>query len=69
MAEIAHYKEMHPLAFRITHWVNLVAMILLILSGVFPSRLMTVLAFGFILAGTLWLYVYSWLVYRKQSGS
>ena len=43
--------------------------ILLILSGVFPSRLMTVLAFGFILAGTLWLYVYSWLVYRKQSGS
>ena len=43
--------------------------ILLILSGVFPSRLMTMLAFGFILAGTLWLYVYSWLVYRKQSGS
>ena len=34
MAEIAHYKEMHPLAFRITHWVNLVAMILLILSGI-----------------------------------
>ena len=43
--------------------------ILLILSGVFPSRLMTMLALGFILAGTLWLYVYSWLVYRKHSGS
>ena len=34
MAEIAHYKEMHPLPFRITHWVNLIAMILLILSGI-----------------------------------
>lgn len=34
MAEIAHYKEMHPLPFRVTHWVNLIAMILLILSGI-----------------------------------
>ena len=34
MAEIAHYKEMHPLPFRVTHWINLIAMILLILSGI-----------------------------------
>ncbi|MGI6033100.1 MAG: cytochrome b/b6 domain-containing protein [Coriobacteriales bacterium] len=34
MAEIAHYKEMHPLPFRITHWINLIAMILLVLSGI-----------------------------------
>ncbi len=34
MAEIAHYKEMHPLPFRITHWVNLIAMIVLILTGI-----------------------------------
>ncbi len=34
MAEIAHYKEMHPLPFRITHWVNLIAMIILILTGI-----------------------------------
>lgn len=35
MAEIAHYKEMHPLPFRITHWVNLIAMALLILTGIY----------------------------------
>ena len=34
MAEIAHYKEMHPLPFRVTHWINLIAMGLLILSGI-----------------------------------
>ena len=34
MAHLAHYKEAHPLPFVITHWVNLIAMILLILSGI-----------------------------------
>ena len=33
MAHLAHYKEAHPLPFVITHWVNLVAMIILIISG------------------------------------
>lgn len=33
MAHLAHYKEAHPLPFRITHWINLVCMCLLILSG------------------------------------
>ncbi|WP_350454612.1 cytochrome b/b6 domain-containing protein [Slackia heliotrinireducens] len=33
MAHLAHYKEAHPLPFRITHWINLVAMIVLIFSG------------------------------------
>ena len=30
---MAHYREAHPLPFVITHWVNLVAMIFLILTG------------------------------------
>jgi Ni/Fe-hydrogenase 1 B-type cytochrome subunit len=33
MAHLAHYKEAHPLPFVVTHWINLVAMICLILSG------------------------------------
>ena len=33
MAHLAHYREAHPLAFRITHWINLVAMIFLIITG------------------------------------
>ena len=33
MAHLAHYKEAHPLPFVITHWVNLVAMAILIISG------------------------------------
>ncbi|MDO5118371.1 MAG: cytochrome b/b6 domain-containing protein [Eggerthellaceae bacterium] len=33
MAHLAHYKEAHPLPFVITHWINLVCMILLILTG------------------------------------
>ena len=33
MAHLAHYDEAHPLPFRITHWINLVAMIFLIISG------------------------------------
>lgn len=33
MAHLAHYREAHPLPFRITHWVNLVCMILLIFTG------------------------------------
>lgn len=33
MAHLAHYKEAHPLPFVITHWINLVAMILLIVTG------------------------------------
>ena len=33
MAHLAHYKEAHPLPFVITHWINLVAMACLIVSG------------------------------------
>ena len=33
MAHLAHYREAHPLPFVITHWINLVAMILLIVTG------------------------------------
>ncbi len=33
MAHLAHYKEAHPRVFVITHWINLIAMIFLILSG------------------------------------
>lgn len=33
MAHLAHYREAHPLVFVITHWINLVCMILLILTG------------------------------------
>ena len=33
MAHLAHYREAHPIPMRITHWVNLVCMALLILSG------------------------------------
>lgn len=33
MAHLAHYREAHPLPFVITHWINLVCMILLIVTG------------------------------------
>ena len=33
MAHLAHYKEAHPLIFVVTHWINLIAMIMLILSA------------------------------------
>ncbi len=33
MAHLAHYKEAHPLPFVITHWINLVCMVLLIITG------------------------------------
>ena len=33
MAHLAHYKEAHPLPFVITHWINLVSMAFLILTG------------------------------------
>ena len=33
MAHLAHYRQAHPLPFVITHWVNLIAMLLLILTG------------------------------------
>ena len=33
MAHLAHYKEAHPLPFVITHWINLIAMIFLIITG------------------------------------
>ena len=33
MAHLAHYKEAHPLPFVITHWINLVCMIFLIITG------------------------------------
>lgn len=35
MAHLAHYKEAHPLPFVVTHYINLVSMILLILSGLY----------------------------------
>ena len=34
MAHLAHYKEAHPLPFVVTHWINLVSMIFLIISGI-----------------------------------
>lgn len=33
MAHLAHYREAHPLPFVLTHWINLVCMILLIITG------------------------------------
>ncbi|MEG1830393.1 MAG: cytochrome b/b6 domain-containing protein [Raoultibacter sp.] len=33
MAHLAHYREAHPMVFVVTHWVNLVAMVLLIVTG------------------------------------
>lgn len=33
MAHLAHYREAHPLPFVITHWINLVAMFILIITG------------------------------------
>lgn len=33
MAHLAHYREAHPLPFVITHWINLISMITLILTG------------------------------------
>ena len=33
MAHLAHYKEAHPAPFVVTHWVNLIAMLVLILTG------------------------------------
>lgn len=33
MAHLAGYREEHPLVFRVTHWINLVAMIFLIITG------------------------------------
>lgn len=33
MAHLAHYREAHPLPFVVTHWINLICMLLLILTG------------------------------------
>ncbi|NPD32168.1 cytochrome B [Berryella wangjianweii] len=33
MAHLAHYREAHPIQFVVTHWINLVAMVLLIVTG------------------------------------
>ncbi|WP_165055639.1 MULTISPECIES: cytochrome b/b6 domain-containing protein [unclassified Adlercreutzia] len=33
MAHLAHYREAHPMLFVVTHWINLVAMIVLIITG------------------------------------
>ncbi|MCI8452058.1 cytochrome b/b6 domain-containing protein [Enterorhabdus sp. P55] len=33
MAHLAHYREAHPMIFVVTHWINLIAMILLIVTG------------------------------------
>ena len=35
MAHLAHYRQAHPLPFVITHWTNLVSMVLLILTGLY----------------------------------
>lgn len=35
MAHLAHYREAHPMVFVVTHWINLVAMIILIISGIY----------------------------------
>ena len=34
MAHLAHYKEAHPLPFVITHWINMVCMFVLIITGI-----------------------------------
>ena len=33
MAHLAHYREAHPALFVVTHWINLIAMIVLIITG------------------------------------
>ncbi|MDR3136675.1 MAG: cytochrome b/b6 domain-containing protein [Coriobacteriales bacterium] len=33
MAHLAHYREAHPLPFVLTHWINVIAMVILILTG------------------------------------
>jgi len=33
MAHLAHYREAHPLPFVVTHWINLICMVFLILTG------------------------------------
>lgn len=33
MAHLAHYREAHPIPFVVTHWINIIAMVCLILSG------------------------------------
>ena len=33
MAHLAHYRQAHPLPFIITHWINLIAMLVLIVTG------------------------------------
>ena len=35
MAHLAHYRQAHPLPFVITHWLNLIAMLVLILTGLY----------------------------------
>jgi len=33
MAHLAHYRQAHPIPFVITHWINLIAMVCLIITG------------------------------------
>ncbi|MDR1016855.1 MAG: cytochrome b/b6 domain-containing protein [Coriobacteriales bacterium] len=33
MAHLAHYKQAHPLPFVVTHWINLISMIVLVFTG------------------------------------
>jgi Ni/Fe-hydrogenase 1 B-type cytochrome subunit len=33
MAHLAHYRQAHPLPFIITHWINLISMVVLIFTG------------------------------------
>jgi Ni/Fe-hydrogenase 1 B-type cytochrome subunit len=35
MAHLAHYRQAHPLVFVITHWINLLAMLVLIITGIY----------------------------------
>ena len=63
MAHLAHYREAHPLPYVITHWVNLIAMVMLAFTGFiihfpFLPGLMgfargTHICFAFVLLGNL----------------
>jgi len=35
MAHLAHYRQSHPLPFVFTHWINLVSMVIMILTGLY----------------------------------
>ncbi|MCL2882953.1 MAG: cytochrome b/b6 domain-containing protein [Coriobacteriia bacterium] len=35
MAHLAHYRQSHPLPYVITHWINLISIVVLIISGIY----------------------------------